>query len=88
MPRTVREILDHADELASRFEEYEPEDSDARETQTLGELRRAVLARSAAERTLAEVVRKAHEAGHSWRSIGDLLGTSGEAARQRYGKAI
>lgn len=45
-----------------------------------------VIARSEAERTLVTVVRAAHGKGHSWQSIGTLLGTSGEAARQRYGK--
>ena len=28
MPRTVDEILKHADELATRFQEYEPSDND------------------------------------------------------------
>jgi hypothetical protein len=28
MPRTIQEIVDHADELAKRFEDYEPVDSD------------------------------------------------------------
>ncbi|GAA3634725.1 hypothetical protein GCM10022223_61390 [Kineosporia mesophila] len=86
MPRTVQEILDHADELAARFEKFEPASSDAREADSLEALREAVLARSDAERALAVLVRQAHASGHSWRSIGDLLGTSGEAARQRYGK--
>jgi hypothetical protein len=85
LPRTVQEILDHADELAARFEDYEPDAADARDTAALKALRNAVLARSEAERDLAEVVRRAHDAGYSWRSIGNLLGTSGEAARQRYG---
>jgi hypothetical protein len=31
MPRTVQEILDHADELAQRFEEYEPSAEDERD---------------------------------------------------------
>lgn len=43
MPRTVQDILNHGDELAKRFEGYQP---------TAG---------------------------------GSLVGTSGEAARQRYG---
>jgi hypothetical protein len=85
MPRTVQEILDHADELAARFENYEPDPADARETAVLTALRDAVLTRSEAERKLAEVVQRARGAGYSWRSIGSLLGTSGEAARQRYG---
>ncbi|GAB3245461.1 hypothetical protein GCM10027456_15640 [Kineosporia babensis] len=87
MPRTVQEILDHADELAARFEAFEPAESNAGKGEPqLEALRQAVLARSDAERALAELVWQAHSSGHSWRSIGDLLGTSGEAARQRYGK--
>jgi hypothetical protein len=86
MPRSVQEILDHAQELAARFEDYDPDPSDARDTEVLGALREAVFARSQAERTLADIVRKAHEQGYSWRSIGALLGTSGEAARQKYGE--
>ena len=30
MPRSIQEILDHADELAQRFEDYEPEPNDER----------------------------------------------------------
>jgi len=30
-------------------------------------------------------VSQARHEGYSWRSIGSLIGTSGEAARQRYG---
>ena len=88
MPRTVQEILDHADELARRFEDYEPDPSDRRDPEALTAVRDAVIARSEVERTLATVVRAAHGKGHSWQSIGTLLGTSGEAARQRYGKPV
>ena len=31
MPRTVKDILEHADELAKRFEDYEPSSDDSRE---------------------------------------------------------
>jgi hypothetical protein len=31
MPRSVEEILKHADELAARFENYEPDPRDARQ---------------------------------------------------------
>lgn len=87
MPRTVQEILDHADELARRFEDYEPGPSDPRDPEALLAVRDAVIARSEAERALAALVRAAHSKGYSWQSIGGLLGTSGEAARQRYGRA-
>ncbi len=30
MPRSIQEILDHADELAARFEDYEPAEGDER----------------------------------------------------------
>ena len=85
MPRTVQDILDHADELAKRFEEYEPSPSDERNPELYAELRDAVLSRSAAERTIKDAVEHAREHGYTWASIGSLIGTSGEAARQRYG---
>ncbi len=62
MPRTAQEILDHADELAARFERAEP--SDVRDATALQAVREAFLA------------------------IGAMVGTSGEAARQRYGQAV
>ncbi len=85
MPRTVQEILDHADELAKRFEGYEPSVSDERDPEVFAELQRAVLSRSDAERSIREAVNHARDHGYSWAFIGSLIGTSGEAARQRYG---
>lgn len=85
MPRTVQDIVDHGDELAKRFEDYQPHPSDERHPETFVALRRAVLERSKAEGVLAQAVTQARRDGYSWRSIGLLIGTSGEAARQRYG---
>jgi len=85
MPRTVQEILDHADDLAKRFEDYEPAADDERDPQVFAALRNAVVSRSDAERTIKDAVDDAREHGYSWGFIGSLLGTSGEAARQRYG---
>jgi len=85
MPRTVQDILDHADELASRFEDYEPSAADERDPQVFAALRDAVLSRSDAERSIKSAVEDARAHGYSWALIGSLLGTSGEAARQRYG---
>lgn len=84
MPRTVQEILDHADDLAKRFEDYEPAADDERDPQVFAALRNAVVSRSDAERTIKDAVHDAREHGYSWGFIGSLLGTSGEAARQRY----
>jgi hypothetical protein len=86
MPRTVQEILDHGDELAERFENYEPSGQDERDPEIYAELRSAVLARSEAERSIRAAVDHAREQGYSWAFIGSLIGTSGEAARQRYGR--
>ncbi len=85
MPRTVQDILDHADELARRFETYEPAAADERDPRTYAALRDAALARAEAERSIAAAVVDARADGYSWASIGAMLGTSGEAARQRYG---
>lgn len=85
MPRPIQEILDHADDLAKRFEDYEPQAEDERDPATLKQLRDAVLARSDAERSIRDSVTAARADGQSWAAIGSMLGTSGEAARQRYG---
>ena len=45
MPRPIQEILDHADDLAKRFEDYEPQAEDERDPASLKQLRDAVLAR-------------------------------------------
>ena len=86
MPRTAQEILDHADELAARFEQAEP--ADVRDATALRAVREAVLARAEAERDLGDAVVRARHEGHSWAAIGAMVGTSGEAARQRYGQAV
>lgn len=87
MPRTTEEILAHAGELARRFEETEPDPERIRDATTLRELARAFERRARAEADLASAVATARADGHTWAAIGAMLGTSGEAARQRYGSA-
>jgi hypothetical protein len=86
MPRTAQEIIDHADELAARFEQAEP--NELREATALRIVRNAFLARADAERNLGDAVVRARLEGHSWAAIGAMVATSGEAARQRYGQAV
>ena len=86
MPRTREEILAHADELARRFENYEPREDDKRDPAPLHALRSAVQTAAEAERTIVEAVEAARAAGYSWALIGSQLGTSGEAARQKFGQ--
>jgi len=47
MPRSIQQILDHADEMAQRFESYEPAAGDERSIEEYL-LQRAALARRAA----------------------------------------
>lgn len=85
MPRSVSEILAHADDLAARFESYEPTEENATpQAETLGALRAAVIARANAERAVLACVAEARKARQSWAAIGAMMGTTGEAARQRY----
>ncbi len=88
MPRTVDEILQHADELAARFEDYEPSDSDELDPGAVVLLRSAVQERSDAERHIVDAVKTARESGMSWSAIGLFVGTTGEAARQRYANKV
>jgi hypothetical protein len=87
MPRSIQEILDHGDELARRFEEYEPSGSDERPVEEYL-LQRAALARAHSERQIIDAVIAARSAGISWARIGVLLGTSAQAAQQRYGAVV
>ncbi len=86
MPRSVEQILAHADELAQRFEDYEPHPAQERDPVAIAALRQAAIERSTAETHVRDAVRQAREQNVPWTTIGTLLGTSGEAARQRYGR--
>lgn len=85
MPRTVDEILQHADELAARFEDYEPDPADQLDPGAVALLRAAVQERSKAERHVRDAIKAARRSGMAWSAIGIFVGTTGEAARQRYG---
>lgn len=84
--RSLEDIEAHADELADAFESYEPEPEDENAAlPPLMAVRLAAWRRSTAEKELAQAVRTAREKRISWRELGEAIGTSGEAARQRYG---
>lgn len=87
MPRSIQEILKHADELADRFEHYEPSPADERPVEEYL-LERAAVARAQGERQVLDAVTSARAKGISWQRIGDLLGTSAQAAQQRYGALV
>lgn len=87
MPRSIQEILDHGDELARRFEAYKPSLDDERPVEEYL-LERATIARARGERQVVEAVAAARSKGMSWQRISDILGTSAQAAQQRYGAIV
>ena len=88
MPRTREQIIAQAEELAKRFESYEPKPDDRRDASHIHALREAAQALGDAEQRISSAVADAREGGYSWALIGAQLGTSGEAARQKYGRAV
>lgn len=85
MPRTLADILSHASEIAAEMHDFEPSDENRQDPGPLLDLRRAVVARANAENAVAQAVAAMRSAGFPWTVVGMTLGTSAEAARQRYG---
>jgi hypothetical protein len=85
MRRSLTDLIAHADQLANAFEAYDPspEDFDA-PLPPLMAVKLAAFRRARAEKELADAIHRAREAHVSWRELGEAIGTSGEAARQRY----
>lgn len=80
MPRSYEEIVNQAEELSRVFEvDFEPAVSKEEAA-----IRAAALRRALAESELGEAVSTARKAGVPWDRIGEAVGTSGEAARQKY----
>lgn len=74
-------------ELAERFENYEPEAGDERPVEEYL-LERAALARARSERQIVDAITAARAKNVPWQRIGELLGTSAQAAQQRYSDVI
>lgn len=85
MRRSLTDLIANADRLADAFEDHDPtsEDFDA-PLPPLMAVKLAAFRRGQAEKELAEAIHAAREAHLSWRELGEAIGTSGEAARQRY----
>jgi hypothetical protein len=85
MPKSLSERIAHGEDLARVFEDYEPRDEDRRDAASHNALIKAVGERAVAERAIAVAVADMRAANWSWAIIGGILGTSGQAAQQRYG---
>lgn len=82
MPKTLKQLEEHADSLAERFMNYEPRPKDERDPRLYRGLYAAVEGRAAAERAVADAVLAMRGDGSSWATIGGILGTTGQAAQQ------
>jgi urease accessory protein UreF len=82
MPKSYEDIMKHANELSA----YMENDFTGVETPEEAALKAAAFRRAQADVEVLEAVKAAAEAGRPWRVIGEALGTTGEAARQRYSK--
>ncbi|MEY2755373.1 MAG: hypothetical protein RJB65_1731 [Actinomycetota bacterium] len=87
MPRSLHDILQHADELASRFEQLDPDEMKAIPVEEYL-LDRAVIARARSEAALIDAITRARLAGLTWQRIGESIGTSAQGAQQRYGHLL
>ncbi len=85
MRPSLTDLIAHADQLADAFENHDPapEDFDA-PLPPLMAVKLAAFRRAAAEKELAQAIHAARQAHLSWRQLGEAIGTTGEAARQRY----
>lgn len=85
MRPSLTDLIAHADQLADAFEHHDPapEDFDA-PLPPLMAVKLAAFRRAAAEKELAQAIHAARQAHLSWRELGEAIGTTGEAARQRY----
>lgn len=86
MPRSLSQILsdEEAARLADIAERYDPQPGDRVELPVRVRLQKAALRRAHAEREVLDAVASARAEHVSWAQIGQVLGTSGEAARHRY----
>jgi hypothetical protein len=85
MRRSLTDLIASADKLADAFDSHDPnpDDFDA-PLPPLMAVKLAAFRRARAEKELAEAIHAARKAHLSWRELGEAIGTTGEAARQRY----
>lgn len=88
MPRSTEWIIANQEEIAADFENYEPRPGDVRDPELLRAVGLAAQKRARLESEICDAVAAARAGGYSWTVIGAQLGTSGEAARQRYASLV
>lgn len=87
MPRTREQLQQAADDAERWLDSLDPEaitppDRDATHLRRIGA---AVSQAAAGQVELADAVAAARDHGHTWTQIATMLGTSRQAAQERYG---
>lgn len=83
MPRSYDEIVRLSEAMADDLQQLDDDGPTTTSTEE-GALRAMALRRSLAEAELGNAVVAARRAGVPWARIGEAVGTTGEAARQKY----
>ncbi|MHB1599904.1 MAG: hypothetical protein ACYCXY_13685 [Acidimicrobiales bacterium] len=88
MPRTREQLQQAAEDTERWLDSLDPADialpgADASRLRRIGA---AVSATAAIQIELADAVTDAREHGHTWNQIAAVLGTSRQAAQERYGE--
>jgi hypothetical protein len=84
MPRTREQLEQAAAEAEAWLDQLDPETTPAEDISDLRAVAEAVVSVAAAQTHLEATVRAARAHGRSWGRIGIALGTSRQAARERY----
>ena len=84
----MAEVETDKQDLDAWLDSIEPDPADARDATHIRRIIAANEALSAADEELRAAVSSARAAGDTWDAIGVALGTSRQAAYQRFGKPI
>jgi hypothetical protein len=88
MPRTREELERAAAEAEAWLNSLNPDETPAEDAADLRRIGLAVIARADAETEIIHAVVDARRNGRSWGEIAMVLGTSKQAARERYGQLV
>jgi hypothetical protein len=88
MPRTREQLEQAAAEAEAWLDQLDPETVDAEDISDLRAIAEAVADVAAAQADLEAAVRAARERGRSWGRIAIPLGTSRQAARERFEERV
>ena len=83
MPKSMEELIQHADDISELFEKWDSSQSIVLSKEEMAILR-AVYQRCFQEKKIADAVQNARAKNISWKDIGFVLGTSAQSAHRKY----